>query len=250
MRADMAKVIVERPRLGHAWASASGKGRQRAAQRLGLENLPRREGIKRCHGSNLKSFNEHLGPLRRYLMAQTGRPWDKVFSEICEHIRQTSVVQSHVRDHVLDYVAINIVLIAGIPCYKPGNGWQSEQPLHRTRAFAYVCPISGILKRVLKPRPRTKGKKRELMKPIVLDPTHQCRFAQGGWWLLTLKKLTVLGEQQEALPSVKVKIRGRYVFRDLQDANTAFLVPGYEVRKRRLSKAEMRQMPIPIDWQK
>ena len=56
--------------------------------------------MKRRHQGHTKWLNEHLGPLRRYLDSQVGRPWDKVFSEICAHIDRSSAVQDHVRDHV------------------------------------------------------------------------------------------------------------------------------------------------------
>jgi hypothetical protein len=41
-----------------------------------------------------KALNENLAPLRRYLLKQIGRPWNKVFSEICQNLRVDSVVQN------------------------------------------------------------------------------------------------------------------------------------------------------------
>jgi hypothetical protein len=111
MRADMAKVIVERPRIGSSMRGES-KGYQRSMQRLRREELPYREGMKRRHQGHPKYLNEHLGPLRRYLDSQVGRPWNKVFSEICAHINRSSAVQDHVRNHVADYVATHVVLVA------------------------------------------------------------------------------------------------------------------------------------------
>jgi hypothetical protein len=91
MRSDMAKVIVERPRKkGRAWRKP--KGFLREQQKLFEEGLPFREGIKRCWQGHTKYLNEHLGPLRRYLDSQVGRPWNKVFSEICTHINRNSAV--------------------------------------------------------------------------------------------------------------------------------------------------------------
>src|SRR5262245_57603479 len=112
MREDMAKVIVERPRH-KGWAWARPKGYKRRLTRYGGD-APTREGIKQPWMNGKKFLNEHLGPLRRYLDSQVGRPWDKVFSEICAHIDRSSAVQDHVRDHVADYVAINVILINGV----------------------------------------------------------------------------------------------------------------------------------------
>lgn len=48
--------------------------------------------------------------MRRYLHAQVGRPWDKVWSDIAAGLRGTSTVQQHVRDHVFDFVAKDVFL--------------------------------------------------------------------------------------------------------------------------------------------
>src|ERR1041385_933184 len=78
VRADMAKVIVERPRK-KGWAWNKPKGYQRRLRSFGSDGPPRREGIKSRWRNNTKYLNEHLGPLRRYLDSQVGRPWDKVY---------------------------------------------------------------------------------------------------------------------------------------------------------------------------
>ena len=114
VRSDMAKVIVERPRKkGCSWHKP--KGYRRRLRRYGDDGPPAREGIQACWQGRTKYLNEHLGPLRRYLDKQVGRPWDKVFSEICAHIDRSSAVQDHVRDHVEDYVTTHVLLIGGVP---------------------------------------------------------------------------------------------------------------------------------------
>ena len=97
MRSDMSKVIVARPRLGSR-NKARAKGRRRELQREGLDGH-RLEGIKRLRGGT-KILNEHLGPLRRYLESQVGRPWDKVFSEICARAGRSAAVPVRVRELV------------------------------------------------------------------------------------------------------------------------------------------------------
>src|SRR5262249_60160409 len=111
MRADMAKVIVERPRFGSR-IHGKPKGYRRSVQRLSEDGGPPREGMKRRCRGGCKTLNEHLGPLRRYLDKQVGRPWDKVFSEICAHIDPSSAVQDHVRHHSEDYAPPTVILIA------------------------------------------------------------------------------------------------------------------------------------------
>src|SRR5947209_8125144 len=142
MRADMAKVIVERPRK-KGGSFHKPKGYQRRLRRFGEEGPPCREGIKARWQNQTKSLNEHLGPLRRYLDKQVGRPWDKVFSEICAHIDRSSAVQDHVRDHVEAYVTTHVLLIDGVPCNGEGSSSYGK-PLHQFRYRPwYVCPRTG-----------------------------------------------------------------------------------------------------------
>ena len=96
MREDMDKVIVERPR--HGGGVRFPRGSQRGFRRVDVEEVPRREGMKRpwLRTSSPKGLNENLAPLRRYLLSNVGRPWDKVFSEMSEHMRLDSAVQLHI----------------------------------------------------------------------------------------------------------------------------------------------------------
>lgn len=156
MRSDMAKVIVERPRI--RGGSRKGKAAKGSSKRHGRQL---RDGIEQSRETmkpgrrfgfqEQKSLNEHLGPLRRYLRSQIGRPWNKVFSEICQHVDRRSAVLDHVRDHVDDYVQTNVVLHGGVPTMLDG------EPLWERFRFAwlalYVCPKSGILKDVKAIRP-------------------------------------------------------------------------------------------------
>src|SRR3954454_22265305 len=96
MREDMAKLIVERPRLG-----GGAKYPRNASfwQRTPPHEWPNRESIKKhwdAWGGGRKSLNENLAPLRRYLRSNLGRPWNDVFSEISERISMNSAVQLHI----------------------------------------------------------------------------------------------------------------------------------------------------------
>src|ERR1700736_4474108 len=100
MRSDMARVIVERPRIK---AHGSNKGRA-----VDWDDMPSHEGMRRARAlrGDRRQLNENLAPLRRYLERQVGRPWDKVYSEISRHLRVDNAVQQHVRDHLRDFVAV------------------------------------------------------------------------------------------------------------------------------------------------
>jgi hypothetical protein len=179
MREDMAKVIVERPRVG---GGPARKGRARS-----LEELPKQLGMRRSHRErgSYKTLNENLNPLRRYLVRQVGRPWDKVYSEIAARLRADSTVQQHVRDHLEDFVAIRPR--RGIsPWYRWGDGlWY--QPL-------YVDPRDGILKRTDRlPEARKWREARRREKPAVerieLSATRALHRINGIWYDVDLAPL-------------------------------------------------------------
>ncbi len=133
MRSDMCKVIVERPRRG-------GGRDQKRRQAREFDELPSKQSMKRGH-TDLKDLNENLAPLKRYLRKHTGRPWDKVFGEICENIRMDNAVQKHVRGHVFDYVDRHVIVEGGkIYARRPWGAYELWN------GDLYVCPKSGLLK--------------------------------------------------------------------------------------------------------
>ena len=146
MRADMSKVIVERPRIGSRLPSRK-KGYRRHLQRLGIENLPRREPMLGRWRGRDRELNEHLGPMRRFLRSRVGRAWNDVHQELCEHVSFENAVQKHVLTHIFDYVAEHVQLHDGRPCYGPG--YRHGRPL--SRGQMYICPVSGVLRIVDKP---------------------------------------------------------------------------------------------------
>lgn len=140
MRWDMYKVIVERPRVSPNRTSTHGRERQRARQ--DPEHAPLREPISRGRGSKL--LNENLAPLRRYLLAQVGRPWDRVHAEISAGLRLTSAVQRHVLEHLDQMVARHVRVVDKRPC--DGADGRALYARH-WHSVVYVCPQTGLLRR-------------------------------------------------------------------------------------------------------
>ncbi|MBM4296174.1 MAG: hypothetical protein FJ143_00365 [Deltaproteobacteria bacterium] len=180
MRYNMAKVIVERPRL-------KASGRLRGRPGADWEALPTKQRMKQ-RWADTKMLNENLAPLRRYLARQVGRPWDKVYSEISANLKATNAVQQHVRDHLKDYVAVKISFNkAGEPMNV--SRW--------TRPYDfYVDPNDGILKRVKadtdKARKRAKAKRRQKLAQaqsqiakITLSPGSDLRRLNGIWFTVS-----------------------------------------------------------------
>lgn len=176
MREDMDKQIVEKERGGSTFGEPTSRmHRREVRQRLrgGDEDLDSRQsmtahlkGILKFGG---KALNENLNPLYRYLNKQAGRPWNDVFSEICEQIKLDSTVQRHIREHVFDIVKLSIRIIDGVPHHhnpysrydKTRDDWT---PLNNDRwrgtRGMYVDPEDGLLKFSPQNEPSWKQKER------------------------------------------------------------------------------------------
>jgi hypothetical protein len=178
MRDDMARIIVERPRI---FDRGSRKGRARP-----LEDLPQYEGMRRPHllrGWG-KELNENLQPLRRYLERQVGRPWSKVYAEIAKNLRVDNTVQQHVRDHLQDFVAVTPRRVFGGWRKRSGSGlWY--QPL-------YVDPVTGLLcrtDRLPEEKARRLAKRHTLPDAptrIELVADRELRLVDGLWYEVRL----------------------------------------------------------------
>ena len=133
MRHDMGRVIIERPRVGG--------GRARFARGQDSENVSGSAPM-RPRGHDRKELTNLWGPLRRFLRSHVGRPWNKVWSEICEYADARSVVGTHLRAHVHDLVETRPIM-QGKAAYS-----RAGRPL--VNCF-YVNPRTRLLCRSLEP---------------------------------------------------------------------------------------------------
>ena len=149
MRSDMQKVLTERPRR---------KGRYRDDSYVSRDPEdwgPGKESMSWHRYGRDKDFSDHLGPVRRFLESNIGRPWNKIWSEVCEHAKLNSVQGRHLRQHVWDYVEHNVVEIRNKVPYATSrhnglievNGfWEHPKTgiLHKNRD--YVSPWKKVPK--------------------------------------------------------------------------------------------------------
>ena len=155
MRDDFNKLMVERERLGHNMKFAdvrNAKGNASFDEDAvgGKESIHRR---RRETFVSRKRFNENLNPLKNFLRVNVGKPWDKVYSEICATFDKRKVINNHILEHLFQYVKLEVYIINGKPHelnkyrYRKDEGqydlieWRS----HHYPTY-YVDPRDGLLK--------------------------------------------------------------------------------------------------------
>ncbi len=181
MRSDMDKVIVERPRIGSRSPSRK-KGYRKSIQSKPLEDLPRNEPmLGRWHGMD-KSLNEHLGPMRRFLRSNVGRPWNNVYHDLCENVSFDNAVQKHVLEHVNDYVHEHVDVSDSSTVYSRQCSWWQTRKLDE--GDMYVCPKTGILKAVRRDRRRRPPKR------VAGCGLTQFLHRENAWWEVRMRKKT------------------------------------------------------------
>jgi hypothetical protein len=191
MRPDMHKVVVERPR----WNPGPGKNGRRA--NLPNELLPKFEGMRRPY-SMRKGFTDLLGPLRRWLRAQVGRPWDDVYSEACSVIKPDSVIRAHIKTHLLEFVHRHTFIKNNeVWCFT--NRWPSQE-LPLTAAASrwvpfYIHPLTRLLcEAQVQSRRRWRDEKRRNEKVTArwLNETTLLRQLDGFWFECQMEKFPQL----------------------------------------------------------
>ena len=176
MRSDMHKVIVERPRrLGSSWKNRKTALRLSASERsqaiTDAEDYD--SGHRRASSArHEKGLNENLAPLKRYLMAQVGRPWNKVYSEICRTIDTRSAIGLHVLQHVEDFIAVDTYIENG-QVFERNRRW-----FMRSRGL-YVHPVTGIIRL---PKRRQSKPKRPELSLVAVSEMFEYEKIDGLWF--------------------------------------------------------------------
>ncbi len=118
MRADIGRVITERPRKNTYPGVA--KGYKKQLQKDGLDHVSK-EKMRKQNGDT-KEFTDVLGPIVGFLKSRCGRLWDKVYSEISEALPASGGVSySHARDHLFQMVELHTQVIDGVLCDSRGK---------------------------------------------------------------------------------------------------------------------------------
>lgn len=187
MRKDMDKVVAEPARIG---------GRCRIRPQLSSmewEDLPQRESMRghlaRDHGALAKGSVSCWSPLRRWLDKQVGRPWNRVYSELCATFASRHPRKHDVLHRVNWWVAQRDVTLAAdgsVTELLPGCGRYPVDGL-------YVHPVSGLLQRADGPSEaarRRQNREAETAQRLArrrdLGPTRQLHKVDGQWYVVEL----------------------------------------------------------------
>jgi hypothetical protein len=255
MRADMYKVIVERPRL--ILGNWLGGGREVGfRQFMASDERPAKLGIRAGH-RNRKGLNENLAPLKRFLMSQAGRPWNKVHAELLAGIDQRNTVQQHILAHVDNYVLTEVRATPrpngrGVEFEYLGRWWGRHGWRVVTDSWAplFVDPRTGILR--LTNAAEAKAKARVAKQQAIqlheaqtlrgISENKELRCADDVWYEVTLAEVPggkLTRAERRSLSAVNRK--GASAAWDVWEKQsvTRYDADRYAVKKRQLSTAEI-----------
>ncbi|MGZ4843036.1 MAG: hypothetical protein ACXV5J_14895, partial [Candidatus Angelobacter sp.] len=153
----MKKVVVERPRGQSYVPNRKFGARLPYIPDHDYDEQPKRVGISasyRDYGYSAKWFTDVLGPLRRFLEKNVGRPWNDVYSEMCASLDKRKATGKHIFDHATDMVETH--------CFMGTNGkvrylrWGIEEcevdDLYVHPQTGLLCRAQPVSKRELKRR--------------------------------------------------------------------------------------------------
>lgn len=236
----MHKVVVERPR----WNPGPGKNGRRA--NLADELLPKFEGMRRSYLMR-KGLTDLLGPLRRWLRVQVGRPWDDVYSEACAVIKPDSAIRAHIKTHLLEFVHRQTFMKDGeVWCF--AGRWRFEElPLtvaaSRYAPF-YIHPLTRRLcETQVQPRHRWRDEKVAQRKQAQrwLNETTLLRRLNGCWFECRMEKFPqsyARGDRPWRFDIAEKKMISRF------GTDNPYGGHVYCIAKRQLSWRELRQFGI------
>lgn len=155
MRSDLNKQLCERQRCGSSDKFGGYRNKQAYAADLTYSDDDRyedhgdassvsREPMKRRYdaGWTRKDLNENLNPLWGCVRKNVGRPWDKVYSELCSVFDKRSVINQHILIHLFQHVDTDTYLdVDGKVMVRSGYGNHS---LHSAGEY-YVHPRTRLL---------------------------------------------------------------------------------------------------------
>jgi hypothetical protein len=151
------------------------------------EDLPQREGIRKPYRRQqiAKDFGENLSPLFRWLDKQVGRPWDKVYSELCTTFDMRKTINQHILQHVNGYVERDTLMEGS----RVVTRWR-DNSLHDVYGL-YVHPVTGLLRKAKKRGPSARQKEAASQREALqvrrqVGPSRWLVKYEGHWYFVEL----------------------------------------------------------------
>lgn len=219
-RKSLGKETIERPRRGSRIPSVKARSYGRIVD---TEDGPEYFGKTRIPMSMCdKSFTDVLGPVNGFLRANTGRPWNKVKSELRQKLGGFSWPLQHVLTAHVDVEENTWINEHGAVVTDGAFGPRVVPDTYRRAGQFYVCPKSGLLKVA-----QLKRKSRRKPKPSKVE-----WVKAGDRWLVLIAGVWFLGEYDEkpflpgdrwadpAWPDYYDRESGKtYIFRKIKSAS-------------------------------
>lgn len=193
-RKNLSRTVIEGGRdHRNRWDRRQSHGDERASTRAWLDKVAADgdladELVVPPRPRVLKSFRDKLGPARRWLAAQVGRPWDKVYSELRAKFDARTVAGAHVvDDHMLGWVDRG----------DRAQAWRHDRD--------FVVDAHGILR-----ASPFRGTSRRTLYPQVLAfarGRHAARTRLGWWWFRVLAGDACSGPRATAPPELLARWR-------------------------------------------
>lgn len=193
MRADMHKVVVERPRHGSRMTNRKWGERLAYVPDADYDDQPKfaSSARGRQYGYGRKGLSDLLGPLEGFLRSNLGRPWDKVFSELRQGLDVRKVTGRHIFDHLESMVETNCWIGADRKVYGRSRRWYSHG--YEVTGF-YVHPKTGLLCFAPCPSARERKKRRllsEEIEEVRLDCASSFKLIDRQWYFVTYENIDV-----------------------------------------------------------
>lgn len=184
MRPDMQEVLITPGRRGSGFSRNEELRKIRRKRIEDDETGWKQSCTPRGHHNwgdrKIDQKGDHVMPLKHWLEAQVGRPWDDIYSEIRKNNSPHSAVGAHIYTHLWGFVERNPTYREdGTPCRSYYYSWRETQPL--TAGEMYI-DRQGILRKA-KGLPR-----KEVTKPQTVIQITSNQYAvmnkKGVWFLL------------------------------------------------------------------
>ena len=196
MRSDMKKVVVERPRWGSRLRNQKFGAKLRYIPDHDYEDQTKKaRGFESWHNGWGKSFTDVLGPLWKYLHRNLGRPWNKIYSEMCESLDKRKVTGRHIFEHLKHMVELD--------CYVDDDGKVKYKQYRRYVFNAdqrqevhgyYVHPRTGLLCEGRGETYRQRRRREMLTEPpnrLPLGNDMAYQKHEGIWYKIKLMRVVV-----------------------------------------------------------